>query len=342
MSNSAKYFYFIGSLFFTGYIIVIAKPILAPLLAALLLAILLRPLVHSLEKIKVPRIISIALPVTFSLIILITLILFFSSQLIQIDIHLSSLEHSFKQLAMQIQNLPFSFFHIDVKQQTEIIHEALKAFLKHGTAVINNTLQVTTHFIGWFLFFIISLVFLLYYREEFIHVLFKLIPKKQHEKIENILKKIQPAISNYLLSFFAIIFIVGLLNTVGLLLLGVKHAVLFGMLAAVLTVIPYFGILIGALLPTFFVLLTKDSLLYPLGVILIFTVVQFLEGNFLTPFIAGKNVNLNPFAIIVGLIISGMLLGLMGVIIALPLLAIVKIIFYEFKSTRPLAALIDN
>ena len=132
------------------------------------------------------------------------------------------------------------------------------------------------------------------------------------------------------------------LNTVGLLLLGIKHAFFFGGLAALLTIIPYVGILIGSTLPILFALATTDSLWYPLGVLMVFVFVQFLEGNFITPNIIGNQVSINPFAAILGLFIGGMLLGVIGVIFALPILAILKVICDEIDSLKPIGYVLGN
>jgi len=145
-----------------------------------------------------------------------------------------------------------------------------------------------------------------------------------------------------MLGLSLIILIVAVLNTIGLLILGIDNAVLFGVMAAVLTLIPYIGILLGALLPVLFALFTKDSLWYPFGVVLIFMLIQFLEGNFLTPNIVGRQVSINPFAAILALIIGAMLLGLIGVMFALPVLAILKVICDEIVTLKPMGYLIGK
>ena len=125
-------------------------------------------------------------------------------------------------------------------------------------------------------------------------------------------------------------------------LLGIQHAVFFGSLAAVLTIIPYIGILFGSLLPILFALVTKDSLWYPVGVALLFWGVQFLEGNFITPNIIGGKVSINPFAAIIALFLGGMIWGALGMILSLPVLAIVKVVCDIVPSLQPIGFLLDN
>ena len=139
-----------------------------------------------------------------------------------------------------------------------------------------------------------------------------------------------------------VIGIVATLNSVGLLLLGVDYAVFFGTLAAFLLLIPYIGIMIGSLLPIVYALVTKDSPVYAVGVAGIFLFVQFLEGNFITPHIVGSKVSVNPLAAIIALILGGQLWGVAGLVLALPLTAILKVVFDNIESMKPYGYLIGE
>jgi predicted PurR-regulated permease PerM len=132
---------------------------------------------------------------------------------------------------------------------------------------------------------------------------------------------------NYLLGLIKVMIIVGFLNSIGLLLLGIGNPFFFGFLAAFLLLIPYVGIFIGSLLPAIVALATKDSAWYAFGVIVIFSFIQFLEGNFITPKITGSKVSINAFIAILSFVIFAMLWGLAGMIVALPITATLKIIF---------------
>jgi predicted PurR-regulated permease PerM len=136
--------------------------------------------------------------------------------------------------------------------------------------------------------------------------------------------------------------IIAALNTVGLLALGIKHAIFFGVLSGILTIIPYIGIFIGALLPTLMALLTKDSIWYAIGVVIIFSVVQFLEGNFITPRITGSKVRINALAAILALLIGGKILGITGMILAIPIVGIVKGLLQYSQHMKPFVILLED
>src|SRR5690606_11762606 len=115
-----------------------------------------------------------------------------------------------------------------------------------------------------------------------------------------------------------------------------------GSLAALLMLLPYIGIAIGSILPALFALAVKDSAWYALGVVAWFQFVQFLEGNIITPNIVGSKVSINPLMAIIGILLGGMLFGLAGLILALPLLATLKVIFDASPQTEALGFLIGE
>src|SRR5690554_5438599 len=119
---------------------------------------------------------------------------------------------------------------------------------------------------------------------------------------------------------------VGVLTYLGLLLLGIKYALFLGILTALLTPLPYIGVIISATIPIIIAILTKDTAWYIFGVVAIFAFVQFLEGNIITPKIMGNNVNINPLIIIVSLVIFGAISGLLGMVLTVPILAVIKVI----------------
>jgi predicted PurR-regulated permease PerM len=128
--------------------------------------------------------------------------------------------------------------------------------------------------------------------------------------------------------------IVGALNSIGFLILGIEHAILFGMLTALMTIIPYVGIIISSLLPITVAWLTKDSIWYPIGVILILTFVQYLEANIIFPKVVATQLNISTWATLVAIIAGGLLWGLSGMILFIPFIGILKIVFEQFPAGR--------
>lgn len=167
--------------------------------------------------------------------------------------------------------------------------------------------------------------------------------KKKNRQIANrILCQISLVYSRYVRGMIYIMCIVAVLTGIGLYVLGIQHAIYLGLLAGFLTIIPYFGIFVSAAIPVIIALLTKDSIWYAAGVIGVFVVVQFLEGNIITPKIMGDQVGLNPLMVILGIIIFGAIGGVLGMILTIPILAFLKIISRYIPGWKPFRQLLKT
>ena len=113
---------------------------------------------------------------------------------------------------------------------------------------------------------------------------------------------------------------------IGLLVLGIKHAILFGFLTAIMTIIPYIGIFVSALLPITIAWITKDSIWYPVGVVAVFVFVQYLEANVIFPRVVATQLNISTWATLVAIIAGGILWGVSGMILFIPFLGMLKLV----------------
>lgn len=342
MTYFAKYFYFIASLMLTAYALVISSNIINPLLAAFILALALQPLATCFEKIKIPRLLSSIMCVLIFIVLIVSLLVFLTLLVGNMDFELDSVKIKYSGVPGKIQRFITEILNISLEQQAALIKEFYTNTFKNSVSIVNNTLTFTTNFLSSLVFFALSLTFILFYRRFLVTFLVKIVRPKYHTQLRTIIEKTKSVINQYIFGISLIILIVAILNSIGLLILGIKNAIIFGVIAAILTLIPYIGIAIGSLLPVVFALLTKDSIWYPVSVFAIFMFVQFLEGNFLTPNIVGRQVSINPFAAILALIFGGSLLGLIGIIFAIPMLAIFKSICDEISALKPIGYLIGN
>ncbi|MNS56344.1 pheromone autoinducer 2 transporter [compost metagenome] len=109
-----------------------------------------------------------------------------------------------------------------------------------------------------------------------------------------------------------------------------------------MTIIPYVGIIVSSLLPISVAWLSTDSLWYPLGVIAVFGFVQYLEANLIFPMVVGAQLNINTWASIIAIIIGGILWGASGMVLSLPLLAILKLLSEHIKDWKALNILLSR
>jgi predicted PurR-regulated permease PerM len=170
----------------------------------------------------------------------------------------------------------------------------------------------------------------------------KLADKYDFAGVEILKEDVQGVIQRYIIGMLTVMLILAFLNTAGLWLVGLDHAMFFGGFAAFLALIPYLGIILGALPPVLFALLMYDSLLYAAGVIVVFGTIQFLEGNFITPNVMSSQVSINPLAAMLALFIGGQLWGIAGMILFIPLTGIMKVVFDRVDALNPYGYLLGN
>lgn len=164
----------------------------------------------------------------------------------------------------------------------------------------------------------------------------------ENEKIKEIVRSIKKSIQHYILGLTAVITIVGALLASGLYFLDIPYWLLLGVMCGLLGLFPYIGVAIGALLPLTIAILTKDTLWYPIAVMGLFVLVQFLEGNVITPNIIGNAVNINPVALMLSLLLMGVLSGILGLILTIPALAVVRILMESSDELKPYAKLLAH
>ncbi|PSR02211.1 MAG: hypothetical protein BRD50_07485 [Bacteroidetes bacterium SW_11_45_7] len=233
---------------------------------------------------------------------------------------------------MLLYHLSFGFFHHRLLVLQHLCPLSLSNSAKHLKT--RSTLSTTATAFTALALIPIYIFFLLYYRDFYLQFLFYILKGNEEEEVEEVVHQIQKVVQNYLIGLLMVIFIVAVANSIGLMVLGVKHAIFFGTLAGVLNIIPYIGVLIGSLLPILYSALTMESWFYPIMVAIIFWGIQTLEGNVITPYVVGSKVRINPLAAILALIIGGLIWGPAGMIIFIPFIAILKVVLDAVPSTR--------
>jgi predicted PurR-regulated permease PerM len=162
------------------------------------------------------------------------------------------------------------------------------------------------------------------------------------EKTNTVVSDIKKSIQKYIIGLTSVIIVVSTLLSIGLYFLDIPYWLLLGVLCGLLGLFPYIGVALGALLPLTIAILTKDALWYPIAVLGLFILVQFLEGNVITPNIIGNAVNINPVALMLALLFMGVISGILGLILTIPTLAVVRILMDSSDELRPYAKLLAH
>jgi predicted PurR-regulated permease PerM len=226
--------------------------------------------------------------------------------------------------------------------------EFAKSIEQFSTDIVTNSakyLQAGVTYISSTIFMLLMIpiyVFFMLVNRERVTVFLRF---KYMDKIDNANKvalAIGKSVQRYIVGLFFVILSVGVLLSLGLYFLDIPYWLLLGIICALLGLLPYIGVIIGALLPLTIAFLTKDSLFYPIAVMALFVLVQFLEGNVITPNIIGNAVNINPVILMLGLLLMGTLSGILGLVLTIPMLAVMRILFEASDDLRPYARLMAN
>jgi predicted PurR-regulated permease PerM len=315
--------------------LILASDIIVPMAYAAILAVVMRPLVIRLERKKLPTGVAITLVLLVTIIILALLGWLVITQLVNLANDLPNLESRFQTFADGISTYLRDTFNISTSDQNKLLTDLMKS----ASGYVGNLLVSTSNALSTFIQVPIYIFLFLIYRDKFRKFFLSLLPDNKDISWR---KDIEGVVQGYISGLMLVTLIVATLNTVGLLIVGIEHAIFFGLLSGVLTIIPYVGIIIGALFPIVMALITKDSIWYAVGVIIVFSIVQFLEGNFISPRITGSKVSINALAAIVALLVGGKIMGIAGMILAVPAIGIVKVLLPHTKHLKPFAILIDD
>ncbi|WP_243635858.1 AI-2E family transporter [Hymenobacter edaphi] len=316
--------------------------ILLPIAFSAVFTLLLLPVSRWLEAHRVPRVLAIIICLLLVLLLFAGVILGFGSQLTQFRDEIPKLQVKMMEIFNQAQAWAHDRFGYVPMSIEEVKESTVKALKKSGTTYLGTTLNTTTDVLSNLAQVLIYIFCFLYYRDHLRQFMFRFVAPDKRTMMLNTVDSIQTVVQAYISGLLKVIVIVSILNAIGLLALGVKFAVFFAIFASVLAVIPYIGIMIGATVPAIITLVETGSPLQALAVIGVFVVVQFLEGNFITPMITGSQVSINPLAAILALILGGALWGTPGMILSIPLTAILKVIFDAYKPLEPFGFLLGD
>lgn len=321
----------------------VAKTLLVPLAFGLLFSFVLYPLVSKLRKKGFGLVWAIITSMLLIVLSVSGVFVFFSAKLVSLAEEFKNFQEKLGELSENIMgfinsNVPF-INDLSPEMVTQNIGEF---FSDSGLFLVSGTITKAGTFLTLFLLTFLYTFLILLYHKNLTEGVSHLVREQIRPDFRKMLKQVQQVGQKYLTGMLLLIVVLGVLNSIGLLVIGLDYAIFFGFFAAVLAIIPYVGTIVGGFVPTFYAFMTYDNPWYALAVIAVFWVVQTLEGNVLSPYIVGSNLNLNALAAILALIAGGLLWGLPGMVLALPIAAILKVLFDHYESTKPLAMLMAD
>lgn len=323
------------------FVLYVGQPIIVPLLFALLLAILLDPIVKFLTRKGLPRVLNIALAVLVAMAAILGLAYFIATQAAHFSETLPELKSKLKEMGEQVQGWVQDTAHVKASEVDEALEKVKTESMEKGGAMVGKTLATVGTLFGFFFLLPVFTFLTMLYKDLFLTFLSKLFPPRNHDALDDVLGQTKGVVQSYLIGLLFEAVIVTVLSWVGLLLIGVKYALLMAVLAAVLNLIPYIGMIVATLLPMLVALATKDATaaLWVLGA---YSAVQFIDNNLIVPMVVASRVQINALMSIIVVMIGGTLWGIPGMFLAIPMLAIIKVIFDRVPALEPFGYLLGG
>lgn len=326
-----------------GTILYVGQAIIVPLCFSVLLATLLLPIVNFLQRrLRFPKVLAIILSIFVSLILIVGIFYLLSHQVSLFLQDFDVIKERLADLFTSLQRWVDTTFNVDASAQRQYLRETAENIKESGPGMLGKTVGTITEMLAYVVFLPIYTFLILYYRgliKKFIVAVFK---RGDDQQVTDVLHQSQSISQSYVVGLLIDMTIVFALNSLGFLILGIKYAVFLALVAALLNLVPYIGMLIANIFCMLITLVSSPYLSDVVWVAVILAVVQFIDNNFLIPLVVGNKVRINALVTIVGVVLGGALAGISGMFLAIPALAVMKVIFDHVESLKPWGMLLGD
>jgi predicted PurR-regulated permease PerM len=321
----------------------LGQGILIPFFFGCLLATVLNPMVNFLTRKKFDRVLSIILCLLSALGIIFGILYFLSTQIGAFLEDIPVLKERLGEIIVQVKVWVRENFNIGFREQDRYFKETTEK-MSNGDqpSIVQRTFITITELISYTIFLPVYSFLILYHKTLIIKFLTDVFKKSEEDKVVEVMIEGQVITQQYITGLMIETFIVFVLNSAGFLLLGIKYAIFLALISAILNIVPYIGMLIANVFCVMITLVSADpsfNVLYVAGVL---TGVQIIDNNILMPFIVGSKIKINALALILAVVTGGAICGIPGMFLAVPGLAMLRVIFERVDSLKPWALLLSD
>jgi predicted PurR-regulated permease PerM len=317
------------------------KSVLIPLFFAFLIAILLHPLVRFFERIRFPRALASLVALLLFLVLIAGLFYFFSRQLSRLTRDLPAIQHKLSDRIQDVQDWINDKYHINNSQQADYAGKTVNGMLNAAVNSAATTFVGIAETVVLTIFIFVFTFFILFQRRLFMRFALALFDEAHNKRVSVIVSKVRLLIYNYVLGLLMEMLVLMVLIFASLKIIGIRYALFLSVIAAILNIIPYFGIYISMALAVL-VTVTYASGGGVLAVIIVFLAAHFVDANVILPRIVGGQVKMNPFLTLLAVLAGHLVWGIPGMFLFVPLMAMIRLISEEIPSMKPWAILIGE
>lgn len=323
------------------YILYVGQSIIVPLVFALLLAVLLNPFVNFLTRKKVNRVLAICLALLSLFIVVFGVFYFIGAQISTFSEALPELRIRAAALLDQGMAWLSDCFHVSQSQMDAWIDQKASEGLNEAGGRVGSTILSLSSLLVLVFLVPVYIFLFLYYKPLLLAFLGQVFHNHQAGTVTEVLASSKKMIQSYLMGLLIEMLIVAVLNSSALLIIGVDYAIVLGVIGAILNLIPYIGGVVAIALPVVMSLLsgTPSAALIVIGA---YTLIQFIDNNFLVPMVVASKVKVNALVSIIVVLIGGAVWGVVGMFLAIPMTAILKVVFDKLPELSAFGLLIGD
>ncbi len=323
-------------------ILVHAKPFLVPIAFAGLFSMLLLPLSRKLESWGMNKGISIVLSILMLVAAATIIIWVLSLQLSDIKKNADDIEKNISAKILEVRNFANRKLGISQQQQNEIIQQQKETSGNRITNIITGSIGSISTAVTSLLLVLVYVFLFMYFRRHLQEFVLQLVPPSKQSNAQDIIQSSRQVAQKYLSGLALMIISLWIMYSIGFSIVGIKNAVFFAILCGLLEIVPFIGNIVGTAIAILLTIAQGGSMQMILGIVLVYAVVQFIQTYFLEPLVVGKNVNVHPVFTIMGIVAGEFLWGIPGMILALPVLGVIKIICDHVEGLKPYGFLIGQ
>ena len=269
------------------------------------------------------------------------ILIFIGSQLSLFGESLPQFKQKFNELAEQSLAWFSDTFNVSVPKVNKWISEKKQDGLQGAQGMIGATVGTISGALVSTLLVPVYIFLFLFYKPLLLDFIAQLFSKDKHSVVGEVLSQVKVLIQKYLVGLLIEMAIVAAMNSAALLIIGIKYAVLLGVIGAILNLIPYIGGIVAIALPMIIGIMSDDPMA-AVYVLIAYLLIQIVDNNFLVPKIVASKVKVNALVSIIVVLIGGALWGVAGMFLSIPLTAIVKVIFDRVENLTPFGFLIGD
>jgi predicted PurR-regulated permease PerM len=340
-------FYIKTALFLLGFAIFIAilyfaKGIIIPVVFALIFAIVLHPVVMFFTRLRMNRILAITLTLVLAFIVFASFGTLIISEFSRLATSWPMLVHKFTVIINQAVTDISGYFDIDPQKFRSWMTKFQDGLINSGSGAIERTLKVLGSLLVFLILLPVYIFLILFYQPLLLEFIHKFFGASNKDKVRAVATQVKTVIQGYLIGKLIEVAIIATLQTTFLLIIGLEYAIIIGIIGALFNIIPYVGGVVGVVLPLTVAMVTKSSSLYILYIILAYYVIQVIDTHFIIPVIVASKVQINALFSIIVVIAGSVLWGIPGMFLAIPMLAILKLICDNVESLKPWGFLLGD